>query len=420
MAQLMKRGKVWYVRFQQNGKDVWRTTGKTRKADAQDKADAILAKERNTISLSAMFDDILDRITRMEEESERDKIRRDFARKLLQGTSAKMLVADAWDAWQASPGQQKPSTLQGYKAIWKRFYNHELKVTPKRHSKKEVPGWLQEKHGGVKYLHEVTEAMADSYVADLWGSGVAPTTYNAHVKFLKSIFRTLSRRGGLEINPWDHVKVIEKETESRRQLTKKELETVCSRATGEMRHWIAIGIYTGLRLGDVITLRWDEVNLDAGEIIRIPLKVSRKGERKQITIPIHPVLEKMLQELRDEVDPGATYLFPESAKRYRRERSGVTKPLQDFFESCGIQTTVEPENGHRRKRIVRVGFHSLRHSFVSLCAAKRVPQSAIMDLVGHGSPAMTAIYTHADKALKGRAIKKLPGKLFANGKHEEA
>jgi len=83
-----------------------------------------------------------------------------------------------------------------------------------------------------------------------------------------------------------------------------------------------------------------------------------------------------------------------------------------LFESCGIQTTEAPTNGHRRKRIVRVGFHSLRHSFVSLCAANRVPQVAIMELVGHGSPAMTALYSHAGDEQKAKAIAALPAFTF--------
>ena len=65
-----------------------------------------------------------------------------------------------------------------------------------------------------------------------------------------------------------------------------------------------------------------------------------------------------------------------------------------------------------RRAVVEVGFHSLRHSFVSLCAANRVPQVAIQDLVGHGSPAMTALYSHADFQQKQDAINGLPTMVF--------
>ena len=62
----------------------------------------------------------------------------------------------------------------------------------------------------------------------------------------------------------------------------------------------------------------------------------------------------------------------------------------------------------RRQTIVRKGFHSLRHSFVSLAAASGVPQVVIQDLVGHGSAAMTAHYSHSSLAQKTAAIASIP------------
>ena len=81
---------------------------------------------------------------------------------------------------------------------------------------------------------------------------------------------------------------------------------------------------------------------------------------------------------------------------------------------------VQSTNGHRRRAIIRVGFHSLWHSFLSLCAANRVPQVAIMELVGHGSPAMTALYSHAGDEQKAKAIAALPAFAFEDGKKQNA
>ena len=409
MSTLMKRGKTWYVRFQHGGKDIWRSTKQTSKSKAEDESRKIIEREKGTRSVSIMFDEVLAQITAIEDSAERDKTRRELARKLLQGITARLAISDAWEVWLANPnkgrrGEQKESTIEGYWAIWKRFAVD--------HKEEDKRGWLRREYPGVKYLHEVTDTMTDAYAADLWGSGVSPSTFNAHKKFLKSMFQTLSIRAGMELNPWNHIKTLEKETESKRMLSKKELAEVCSSATGERRYWIAIGLYTGLRLGDVITLRWDEVDLDSEEIKRVPLKVDRKGQRKEITIPIHPVLAAMFRELRKDSSDGAVYLFPDAVKKYRRERASITKPMQKFFEDCGIETTEQATNGHRRKAIVRVGFHSLRHSFVSLCASNKVPQSAIMELVGHGSPAMTAIYTHTTDKARKQAIGKLPAAVF--------
>ena len=82
----------------------------------------------------------------------------------------------------------------------------------------------------------------------------------------------------------------------------------------------------------------------------------------------------------------------------------MNKPLDD----CGITTTEKSGDTHRTRSIARTGFHSLRHSFVSLCAASNVPQVAIMEMVGHGSPAMTRLYSHAGDEQKANAIMALP------------
>ncbi len=64
-------------------------------------------------------------------------------------------------------------------------------------------------------------------------------------------------------------------------------------------------------------------------------------------------------------------------------------------------------SAEKRKR-PEAGFHSLRHTFVSLCAAGGDPQSVVQALVGHGSPAMTAHYTHVGVDAAKSAVLALP------------
>jgi hypothetical protein len=58
---------------------------------------------------------------------------------------------------------------------------------------------------------------------------------------------------------------------------------------------------------------------------------------------------------------------------------------------------------------VTVGFHSLRHTFVSLCRAAGTPLSVVEAIVGHSSPAMTQHYTHTGEVAARAAIALLPG-----------
>jgi hypothetical protein len=57
---------------------------------------------------------------------------------------------------------------------------------------------------------------------------------------------------------------------------------------------------------------------------------------------------------------------------------------------------------------VEVGFHSLRHTFVSLCRESNAPLAVVESIVGHSNPAMTRHYTHVGELAAGRAVAALP------------
>ena len=59
MATLVKRGKIWHVRFQHGGKDVCRSTKETKKTLSEEAAAKIVAKEKRSVSVGTLFDDVL-------------------------------------------------------------------------------------------------------------------------------------------------------------------------------------------------------------------------------------------------------------------------------------------------------------------------------------------------------------------------
>ncbi len=404
MASLFKRSgsPYWYGRFQHAGKDVCFSTEATSKGEARKVLNAKMAELRGELSIWTEFNKVLELVESIESEEVQDRTRRDLASRLLQGTVNKLQVHDAWDTWVSNPKKRNPGekTLASYRRQWEAFTD-----------------WLKKNHTEVQYMHEITDKMAEDYMSALWAKNVSPATYNRHLVFLKGMFRVLKTQAGLTGNVWMDLPSMRREQESRRNLTTEELTEVCSKAKGELRYWFGIGIYTGLRLGDVVTLRWEEVNLAKGVIERVPMKTRRT--RKSVRFPIHPCLAVILQELKDSTKVTKGYLFPESAEKYLKDSAAISKRVQKHFKDCEIETHEEPTGKHRKKTIVRVGFHSLRHSFVSLCAANRVPQVAIMDLVGHGSPAMTALYSHAGDEQKAKAIAALPDVNFDQTKKKQ-
>ena len=261
-------------------------------------------------------------------------------------------------------------------------------------------------------MHEVTPSHVQDFCAELWKRGISPNTYNKHVKFLKSAFTVPWEKAGLVVNAFDAIPSMQLNTESKRDLTQEELSEVCSTAKGNLRYLFAVGIYTGMRMGDACKLKWGNIDFRHKLIKFIPSKTKRQN--KKLRLPIHPVLESLLRELKQKSK--TEYLFQEEYELYSKHPAHVSKRVQKNFRNCGIETNEDPENGQRRNRIARVGFHSLRHSVVSLCVASGVPQVAIQELVGHGSPAMTAVYSHSNDKQKAYAIAAPPPIDFKSAK----
>ena len=266
--------------------------------------------------------------------------------------------------------------------------------------------WLQEKHPDVATLRAVSKQIAEEYATHLLASGLSTNTYNKHLNLLGLVFRVLKAKARITENPWSDIQRKRLATHTRRELTVDELRRICDAASGELRLLLALGVYTGLRLGDCATLRWGEVDLPRSIIRRVPNKTARSRPDKDVRVPIHPTLGKMLAEIQTETRTGC--VLPETAALYQNRIDLVTDLVQRHFIACGIRPH-RPGTGQNGKRaVVEVGFHSLRHTFVSLCRESNAPLAVVESIVGHSNPAMTRHYTHVGEVAAGQAVAALP------------
>ena len=299
-------------------------------------------------------------------------------------------IGRAWSEYLASPNRPDSgaSTLRQYEFQWQAFAD-----------------WMKEKHADAPTLRDVTKEIAEEYASSMNHGRFSASTYNKHLNLLTLVFRVVKHKAKLTGNPWEEIQRKRMVTNSRREMTIDELRKVCQAVTGELRTLLALGIYSGLRLGDCCTLRWGEVDLPRGMIRRIPNKTARRNP-KPVIMPIHPILRDMLSETPP--DKCAEYVLPEIAALYNHRTDMVTDMVQKHFKACGI-TLHRPGTGTDGKRaVIEVGFHSLRHTFVSLCRESNAPLAVVESIVGHSHPAMTRYYTHVGELAAGRAVAALP------------
>ena len=396
MATVVKKSgsPFWFARYRMDGRDVTRSTGTTNRRDAEKIMRRWVGAEKGKLNIAETFNAVVDELDRLEVDAKDDarrlsevqNERRRMAAELLRGSGRRLAIADAWNAWRDCPRKREPidGTLEGYWACWTRFQS-----------------WAAKRHA--KWMHEISPTAAHEYAVNLKAEGFASRTFNGHIKLVRQVFKALRLQTGLAENPFADVPLMELRQESRRALTAEEIVAVLKTATGSARVMIAIGLFTGLRLGDVSRLRWENYDKAKGILTLVPSKTAGAGKR--VAIPVHTYLAAALAEWREVSQ--SDLMFPVEAAMYDARPSDLVRIFQHIFIACGIATT-DKVKGRKHKAVVRVGFHSLRHSFVSLCAAAGVPQHVVQTLVGHGSPAMTEHYTHVDAEQKRKAIAALP------------
>jgi len=391
---LVRRGKTFYAVWQVAGRKFMKTTRQSDRKDAVKELARIMqpflvADEVRTLeTVKARIEGAKADLVKMDEEK-----------------NPPLTIGSAWSAYLNAPGRPDsgPATLRQYEAEFNRFLK-----------------WIEAEHADVQTMRALTPEIAGAYAQHLTGSKATPSTFNQHIGFLRLLWRVLEKPARMDApNPWTDIKRKRLVTQGRRELTIEELRRACLAATGELRTLLALGLYTGMRMGDCATLRWGETDLVRGMIRRVPMKTARRSG-KPVMIPIHATLQAILVEIPKDKHP--EYVLPEMATVYLKARSELKDIIQAHFAACGV-TTHRPGTGFvmekgvdgkdrkvstGKRAVVEVGFHSLRHTFVSLCRAANAPLSVVESIVGHSNPAMTRHYTHTSEAAAGVAVAALP------------
>jgi integrase len=148
----------------------------------------------------------------------------------------------------------------------------------------------------------------------------------------------------------------------------------------------AIPAYTGMRRGEVLRLRWPDIEFDQDHVIARSRKQSRRTIETSRRIDLHPELKRDLLAWRQR-RPGGQFVVC---------APGSLEPLDpDLANRCfwrPMRRTYWCLNAKRNW--FKIGFHTYRHSFASNLAARGVDQRIIDEWMGHQTEAMRKLYRH--------------------------
>lgn len=204
----------------------------------------------------------------------------------------------------------------------------------------------------------------------------AKTRYGM-VSHLCTLYEYLMRVGKAHANPTINVLRPRLKPGLPRPIRDEDLAVALKYATPMMRCWLTLMAYGGLRCAEVAGLEREDL-LES----KRQMRVLGKG-RKERVIPMHAEVVKALH----------AYGMPSRGALWRRPSGGkytpvaVSQKVGMYLRECGIDSRA----------------HELRHAFgTKACEAAGI--RVTQDLLGHASPATTAIYTKVSTAATREAV----------------
>jgi integrase len=138
-----------------------------------------------------------------------------------------------------------------------------------------------------------------------------------------------------------------------------------------------VSLYSGMRLSEIFSLRWSNVDLRNNIITVLDAK---NGESRPIFIT------DQIRAVLDELPPG-----PADELLFKTKQG---KPVAWLSKSFGDVVTILGLNKGLEDRRQKITFHSLRHTFASWAAMAGIPLFVIGQALGHRTSVMTQRYAH--------------------------
>ena len=163
---------------------------------------------------------------------------------------------------------------------------------------------------------------------------------------------------------------------------------------------ILISLYTGIRLGEVITLKWKNVDLK-NKLIYIDKTVGFISQKhKTLVIESLPKTQSSIREI--PISKQLTLILRELKEKSTNEYVFVGNKNKQLNIRAYQKSF---ENLLKKLNIKHYGFHSLRHTFATRLLENGIDIKTISELLGHSSPTITLNrYVHTNLQNKRKAI----------------
>jgi integrase len=270
-------------------------------------------------------------------------------------------------------------------------------------------------------LSKVDLSVVEAFYSRKHAEGLSPATVRCLRTVIHGALKTAVHWRLLAFNPATKAVLPEPGGTERKVLLPTEAAAlVRATAGGSLYALVVVAMTTGLRIGELLGLKWSDLDLEVGA-----LSVQRTQARTKGGLFTKPPKTKASARL-VEFGPDLARVLRQHRAKQAEERLKAGAAWQDNgLVFCGASGRLREPTGlnKRLKRVLRaeglpvLSFHGLRHTSATLALAQGVHPKVVQSRLGHATLAMTMdLYSHAVPGMQRDASLKMEAFLLDDGK----
>ncbi len=293
-------------------------------------------------------------------------------------------------------GERKEIRFESFARAWiKTYVAANTRPSTRRGYESLIQVHLTPRFGGLR-LDEIGGVAIEKFKVSLAQDGRTPKTINNALGVLKRCLACAEEWGLLHAAP--RIRLAKVPPAKFDYLTPGESrQLLAAEDRPRWRLFFLCALRTGLRSGELIGLRWEDVDLNEGLVhVRRSIVRGTEGPPKSNRFRQVPLADDLLDALagvRRESGPVFT------------NRTG--DPLS--WDACRNAL----RRACRRAGLRNIGLHALRHTFASQLARQNVSLLFIQGFLGHSTMQMTQRYAHVPTAALRHVVQVLPAAELA-------
>ncbi|MBN2413388.1 site-specific integrase [candidate division KSB1 bacterium] len=237
-------------------------------------------------------------------------------------------------------------------------------------------------------LSNITANEIEEYKSKRLVDGVTKTTVNRELECLRRMYNLAVKWGDAKTNPVNNVDFFKEPPGRTRYLTLEDAKSLLDNCNVFLKPVVFTALNTGMRLSEILTLRWNQVHIRS--VIDPYIELSETKSNKKRSIPLNDDMVELLNQL-----------YPNDSEYVFLNVTGMP------FKSVKISF----HTALKKSEILDFRFHDLRHTFASHFIMNGGDLLTLKEILGHSSLKMVARYTHLAQKHKLRQINNLVGKF---------